>query len=382
MKVAACGVCRTDLHLAEGDLSPRRHGVVPGHEIVGVVDALGAGTSRFALGDRIGIAWLRGTCGRCRWCRRGRENLCPERGVHRLGRRRRLRRIRRGAGGLRLPPTRRPGRHRRSTAALRGNRRVPGAPTRRAAAGGQARHLRIRRVGAPRRPGRDRPRSDRPRPHPCRRSPPTRARPRRGLGRTRRRRTTRTARRRRALRPGGRARPDRDARARPGRHPRRGGHPPQRHPLDLPTPTSCSARSSSAASPPTPGPTARSSFGWLPGCASGRRRRRAPWPKPTRRWPTWPPTGSPAPPCSFPDRPSSARTALASAGSPRSATRASPATAPVNRGVQGPDPKGPSAAAAAAAQRAALSQRCHWIRGGPHERRGSAQDRRRGHRRK
>jgi alcohol dehydrogenase, propanol-preferring len=78
VKVAACGVCRTDLHLAEGDLLPRRHGIVPGHEIVGVVDALGAETSRFALGDRIGIAWLRGTCGRCRWCRSGRENLCPD----------------------------------------------------------------------------------------------------------------------------------------------------------------------------------------------------------------------------------------------------------------------------------------------------------------
>ncbi len=78
VEVAACGVCRTDLHLAEGDLVPRRHGVVPGHEIVGVVDALGADTSRFALGDRIGIAWLRGTCGRCRWCRSGRENLCPD----------------------------------------------------------------------------------------------------------------------------------------------------------------------------------------------------------------------------------------------------------------------------------------------------------------
>jgi propanol-preferring alcohol dehydrogenase len=78
VKVAACGVCRTDLHLAEGDILPRRHGIVPGHEIVGVVDALGAETSRFALGDRIGIAWLRGTCGRCRWCRSGRENLCPD----------------------------------------------------------------------------------------------------------------------------------------------------------------------------------------------------------------------------------------------------------------------------------------------------------------
>jgi propanol-preferring alcohol dehydrogenase len=78
VKVLACGVCRTDLHLAEGDLPPRRHGVVPGHEIVGVVDTLGDDTSRFALGDRIGIAWLRGTCGRCRWCRSGRENLCPD----------------------------------------------------------------------------------------------------------------------------------------------------------------------------------------------------------------------------------------------------------------------------------------------------------------
>ncbi|MBL8928771.1 MAG: zinc-dependent alcohol dehydrogenase family protein [Kineosporiaceae bacterium] len=74
--VRACGVCRTDLHLAEGDLPPRRPGTVPGHEIVGEVDALGPGVTRLALGDRIGIAWLRGTCGACRWCRSGRENLC------------------------------------------------------------------------------------------------------------------------------------------------------------------------------------------------------------------------------------------------------------------------------------------------------------------
>jgi propanol-preferring alcohol dehydrogenase len=78
VRVRACGVCRTDLHLAEGDLPPRRPGVVPGHEIVGVVDARGPGATRFDLGDRIGIAWLRGTCGRCRWCRTGRENLCPD----------------------------------------------------------------------------------------------------------------------------------------------------------------------------------------------------------------------------------------------------------------------------------------------------------------
>jgi len=78
VRVRACGVCRTDLHLAEGDLAPRRPGTVPGHEIVGTVDACGPGASRFAPGDRIGVAWLRGTCGRCRWCRSGRENLCPE----------------------------------------------------------------------------------------------------------------------------------------------------------------------------------------------------------------------------------------------------------------------------------------------------------------
>ena len=76
VRVAACGVCRTDLHLAEGDLAPRRPSTVPGHEVVGVVDALGPGASRFGVGDRIGIAWLRGTCGACRWCRTGRENLC------------------------------------------------------------------------------------------------------------------------------------------------------------------------------------------------------------------------------------------------------------------------------------------------------------------
>ena len=71
-----CGVCRTDLHLAEGDLAPKRRGVVPGHEVVGVVDALGPGTSRFAPGERVGVAWLRHTCGVCRFCRRGDENLC------------------------------------------------------------------------------------------------------------------------------------------------------------------------------------------------------------------------------------------------------------------------------------------------------------------
>ncbi len=74
--VSVCGVCRTDLHLAEGDLAPHGTDVVPGHEIVGVVDALGPGARRFEVGERIGVAWLRHTCGTCRFCARGDENLC------------------------------------------------------------------------------------------------------------------------------------------------------------------------------------------------------------------------------------------------------------------------------------------------------------------
>jgi alcohol dehydrogenase, propanol-preferring len=76
VRISCCGVCRTDLHLAEGDLPPRRHGVVPGHEIVGRVEALGDGARRFAVGDRVGVPWLGGTDGSCRFCRRGEENLC------------------------------------------------------------------------------------------------------------------------------------------------------------------------------------------------------------------------------------------------------------------------------------------------------------------
>jgi len=77
VRVSVCAVCRTDLHLAEGDLPPRRPDVVPGHEVVGRVVAAGVDARRFALGDRVGIAWLRWTCGQCRYCRRGAENLCP-----------------------------------------------------------------------------------------------------------------------------------------------------------------------------------------------------------------------------------------------------------------------------------------------------------------
>ena len=76
VRVAACGVCRTDLHIAAGDLPVHRPGVVPGHEIVGYVDMLGEDADRFAVGERVGIAWLRSTCGTCRFCSTGRENLC------------------------------------------------------------------------------------------------------------------------------------------------------------------------------------------------------------------------------------------------------------------------------------------------------------------
>jgi propanol-preferring alcohol dehydrogenase len=76
VRVSVCGVCRTDLHLAEGDLAPKKADVVPGHEVVGIVDALGSEAHRFAIGDRVGIAWLRHTCGVCRFCQRGDENLC------------------------------------------------------------------------------------------------------------------------------------------------------------------------------------------------------------------------------------------------------------------------------------------------------------------
>ena len=76
VRVRTCGVCRTDLHVAEGDLPPRHPRIIPGHEIVGVVDKRGFGAARFNQGDRVGIAWLRETCGTCVYCRHGRENLC------------------------------------------------------------------------------------------------------------------------------------------------------------------------------------------------------------------------------------------------------------------------------------------------------------------
>jgi propanol-preferring alcohol dehydrogenase len=76
IRVHACGVCRTDLHVVDGDLPPVRDAIVPGHETVGVVAALGEGVERFREGGRVGVPWLGWTCGACAFCRTGRENLC------------------------------------------------------------------------------------------------------------------------------------------------------------------------------------------------------------------------------------------------------------------------------------------------------------------
>lgn len=78
IRVNACGVCRTDLHIIDGELPALGHAVVPGHEVVGRVAALGAGVSGLALGDRVGVPWLGWTCGQCAQCRAGRENLCEQ----------------------------------------------------------------------------------------------------------------------------------------------------------------------------------------------------------------------------------------------------------------------------------------------------------------
>jgi len=76
VEVSVCGICRTDLHVVEGELAPRRPTVVPGHQIVGRVSALGAGARRFATGERVGIAWLWRACGTCEFCAASAENLC------------------------------------------------------------------------------------------------------------------------------------------------------------------------------------------------------------------------------------------------------------------------------------------------------------------
>lgn len=78
IRVAACAVCRTDLHVVDGELKEPKLPLIPGHEIVGRVEQAGEGVDGFAAGDRVGVPWLGWTCGECRYCRAGHENLCPE----------------------------------------------------------------------------------------------------------------------------------------------------------------------------------------------------------------------------------------------------------------------------------------------------------------
>jgi propanol-preferring alcohol dehydrogenase len=76
IRVSACGICRTDLHVTEGELPPKKQPVIPGHQVVGMIEQLGPGTSLYPIGTRVGIPWLHQTCGVCEYCRSGRENLC------------------------------------------------------------------------------------------------------------------------------------------------------------------------------------------------------------------------------------------------------------------------------------------------------------------
>ena len=78
VRVSACGICRTDLHVIEGELSARRPQIIPGHQVVGRISAMGNRVQGFDLGQRVGIAWLNRTCGVCRFCMSGRENLCDD----------------------------------------------------------------------------------------------------------------------------------------------------------------------------------------------------------------------------------------------------------------------------------------------------------------
>ena len=152
IRVHACAVCRTDLHVVDGDLTQPKLPLIPGHEIVGSVAALGTDVDRFAVGDRVGVPWLGWTCGVCAFCRSGRENLCARARFTGY-------QIDGGYGefavadaALLLRHAGRLQRHRGSAAAVRRTDRLP-----RAAHGGRgasARPLRLRRRGAHHRAGR------------------------------------------------------------------------------------------------------------------------------------------------------------------------------------------------------------------------------------
>ncbi len=228
LHVRVCGVCRTDLHLTEGDLLPRRPRVTPGHEVVGIVDQLGPGSNRWRVGDRLGVPWLAHTCGTCAFCvSRPREPL-PDAALHRLGRGRWVRAVRRGGRGLRL---RAPGRIRRyggCAAALCRDHRLPGPAALQSPRGRPARPLRLRRLRPSHGPGRAGPRRPRPRHDPL----PGGAKPGARAGRRqrggRRRPTTGASRLGHPLRTGRIPRAARAGRPGPGRDSGRRRHLPER----------------------------------------------------------------------------------------------------------------------------------------------------------
>lgn len=78
LKIMTCGICHTDLHIVEGELKPKKLPIIPGHQIVGVVAAMGKRVTRFRKGDRVGVAWLNSTCGKCEFCQKEKENLCEK----------------------------------------------------------------------------------------------------------------------------------------------------------------------------------------------------------------------------------------------------------------------------------------------------------------
>ena len=187
VRVTCCGVCRTDLHLAEGDLPPHRARTVPGHEVVGVVDAVGPGSHRFRVGDRIGVPWLARTDGSCPYCRRGDENLCsaPQFTGWDLDGGYADACVADEAYVYRLPDVAR--RRTRRASALCRDHRLPRAAPQRRRTRWPARHLRLRRQRPPHRAGRPAPRDAGPR------SDPRPAEP--GAGSTARRRLRRRCRR-------------------------------------------------------------------------------------------------------------------------------------------------------------------------------------------
>jgi propanol-preferring alcohol dehydrogenase len=78
LRISACGICHTDLHVVEGDLPPKKIPIIPGHQVVGRVEKVGEGISTFRKGDRVGVPWLHWACGKCRYCKKGNENLCEQ----------------------------------------------------------------------------------------------------------------------------------------------------------------------------------------------------------------------------------------------------------------------------------------------------------------